>query len=39
LKGVGSIEGNNRADLLLFDKNLELQTTIIAGNVAWAKSL
>ena len=37
LKGLGSIAINNRADLLLFDKDLTLTATMVAGNTVWKK--
>ena len=37
LKGLGSIAIDSRADLLLFDKDLTLTATMVAGNTVWKK--
>uniref|UniRef100_A0A1X7TI57 Amidohydrolase-related domain-containing protein n=1 Tax=Amphimedon queenslandica TaxID=400682 RepID=A0A1X7TI57_AMPQE len=37
LKGLGSIAMDNRADLLLFDKDLTLTATMVAVNTVWKK--
>uniref|UniRef100_A0A1X7U045 Amidohydrolase-related domain-containing protein n=1 Tax=Amphimedon queenslandica TaxID=400682 RepID=A0A1X7U045_AMPQE len=37
LKGLGSIAIDSRADMLLFDKDLILTATMVAGNTVWKK--
>jgi N-acetylglucosamine-6-phosphate deacetylase len=38
LTHLGTLEVGKRGDVLIFDNNYELQTTIIAGKVAWKRN-